>query len=74
MSETETVKVTLELPKKIVSFLDDFCQFANTTKEELLKEELTQTIKDFYSGGFFENWIKKAFKNRGVTEYFEVPA
>jgi len=74
--ETETVKVTvtLELPKKIVSFLDDFCRFADTPLNELLREELMQVVKYFYQGGFFEKWIQKAFKSRGISEYFDISA
>jgi len=73
-TETKTVKVTLELPKNIHNFLNDFSQFSNTTIEDLLKAELEDTIKEFYQGGFLEKWIKKAFKSRGVSDYFQVPA
>jgi len=72
--ELEEVTVTLQLPKKIIDFMDDFCRFADTTIEELLKEELESTVKNFYQGGFFEAWCKKAFENRGVSEYFGIPA
>ena len=58
----------------LLKFLKQRSQFANTTIEELLKAELEDTIHEFYQGGFLEKWIKKAFKSRGVSEYFEVPA
>jgi len=72
--ELETIEISVKLPLKVISFLHDLAKFANTDIEELLETELTQIIKDFYTGGFFESWIKKAFKNRGVSEYFEVTA
>jgi hypothetical protein len=72
--ELEKIIVTIQLPLKVIAFLGDFCKFADTTIEELLKEELESTVESFYQGGFFDKWVKKAFKNRGVTEYFEVPA
>ena len=72
-TETVPVTVTVELPKNIHSLLKDFSKLANNTLEELLKEELEQIVRDFYSGGFFEKWVKKAFKDRGVAEYFEIP-
>ena len=80
MSETETretgeeleeIIVTIQLPLKVISFLNGFCKFADTTIEELLKEELEQVVKAFYQGGFFEKWIQKAFKKREVSEYFQ---
>ena len=72
--ESLKVTVTLKLPRNIRNFLNDFYQFANTTIEQLLKAELEQTVKDFYQGGFFEKWTRKAFKNRGVSECFEILA
>jgi len=72
--ELEEIVVTVQLPLKVISFLNGFCKFADTTIEELLKEELEQVVKNFYQGGFFESWCKEAFKNRGVSEYFEIPA
>ena len=72
--DLEKITVTIQLPLKTISFLSDFCKFADTTIEELLKEELEQTVKDFYQGGFFEKWIKRTIKKHGVSEYFEILA
>jgi len=71
----ETVKLTVivELPKRVHDFLSDFAKFAGTTLKDLLNEEMESTIKNFYQGGFYQDWSKDAFKNRGVSEYFEFP-
>jgi hypothetical protein len=73
MSKTETVEVTVtvDLPKKVHDFLNDFCKFAGTTLTDMLQEETIATLKNFYQGGFYEGWSKNAFKNRGVSEYFQ---
>ena len=72
--DLETVNVSIKLPLKVISFLHALAKFANTDIEGLLEAELTQVIKDFYNGGFFEKWIQKAFKKRDVSEYFQVTA
>jgi hypothetical protein len=72
--EPEEITVTIQLPLKVIAFLNDFCKFADITIEELLKEELEQVVKNFYQGGFFESWCKEAFKNHGVSKYFKFTA
>jgi len=72
--ELETIQISVKLPLKVISFLHALAKFANTDIEGLLEAELTQVIKDFYNGGFFEKWIQKAFKKRDVSEYFQVTA
>jgi hypothetical protein len=72
--ELEPIEISIELPLKVINFLHDLAKFAGTDIEGLLKAELTQVIKDFYNGGFLDSWIKKAFKDRGVSDYFEIPA
>jgi hypothetical protein len=71
VNETVTVTATIEIPKQVYDFLSDFAKFAGTTLKDLLNEEMESLIKNFYQGGFYEDWSKDAFRNRGVSEYFE---
>jgi hypothetical protein len=71
LNETIEITATIEIPKQVYDFLSDFAKFAGTTLQDLLNEEMESLIKNFYQGGFFQDWNKDAFKNRGVSEYFE---
>ncbi len=68
--ETMKVTITVEMPKKVHDFLSDFAKLGGTTLNDILKDETETLIKNFYQGGFYEGWNEKAFKNRGVSEYF----
>jgi len=74
MSETETVKVnvTVELPKNVHQLLEKFAVFAGVTLEDILRDELKKSLPGFWQSEMFQAWAKKAIKETGCAEYFEI--
>ena len=66
MSKEETVKrtVTVELTKELNEFFEGLAKFVGMSVEDIFREELETTIRDFDEGGSLDSWVEHA-----VTKY-----
>ena len=73
MSEKETVEVTLNIPKGLIQFLNDFRAATGfDTVKEYLEYGLVDRVRADIDGDYFRPTVKSVAEKYGLKEEFEV--
>ena len=71
-TETITLTVTVEMPKKVHKLLERFCAFTGVSLEEMLLDELNPNVKSFWQNEVFQDWLRTAIEDAGCADYFQI--
>jgi len=71
-TETITLTVTVEIPKKVHKLLERFCAFTGVSLEEMLLDEVHPDVKDFWQNEVLQDWLKYAIEDAGCADFFQI--